>query len=62
MGTVAIIGSALLMVFLLFVPVREGAAPTGRFYLMGLAVTGLTYGIAQLRWARRLKRSPKQLD
>ena len=31
MGTVAIIGSALLMVFLLFVPVREGAAPTGGF-------------------------------
>ncbi|MEY2853262.1 MAG: hypothetical protein RL030_394 [Pseudomonadota bacterium] len=62
MGTVALIGSALLTAFLLFVPVREGAAPSGKVYLAGLAVTGLTCGITQLSWARRQKRSRKQTD
>lgn len=62
MGTLALIGSALLMGFLLLVPAREGAAPSGQGFLAGLAVTGLTYGIAQLSWARRLKRSRKQSD
>ena len=57
MGTVALVGSLLLMAFLLFVPARQGAAASSKFYLAGLAMTGLTYGIGHLSWARRLRRS-----
>jgi hypothetical protein len=57
MGTLALVGSVLLMAFVVFVVSRRGAAPGGTVYAFSLAIGGLAYGLAQLSAARKRKRS-----
>jgi hypothetical protein len=51
-GMVAVILCVVFLAFLIIVPVRKGAAPGTKFYLAGLAVSGMGRGLRQIHLAR----------
>jgi hypothetical protein len=53
MGGIAavILCSALLIIFIL-IPSREGASPGGKFYLAGMALLGIGWGVRQIQAAK----------
>ena len=60
MGGVAIIfWATVLLAFIIIVPSREGAPRGGKFCLVGMALTGIAWGIGQVQMARRKQ---KELD
>ncbi len=45
MGGIAIVfWTALVLAFLIFVPSQPGASPRGKFYVAGMALTGMAWG------------------
>ncbi len=51
-GIVAVVLCMAFLAFLIIVPAREGASPGGKFVLAGLAVSGIGWGLRQIRLAR----------
>jgi hypothetical protein len=56
MGTISAVLSVTALGLLFFIPAREGAPPSGKIYLAGMAFAGLSWGLAQLGRARRQKK------
>lgn len=54
-GVIAIVASAILLAIVVFVPPRQGAAPGNKYYLMGLALILLGWGIRRIKLAKRKK-------
>ena len=60
MGGIAIVfWATIFLAFIILVPFREGASPRGKFYLAGMALTGIGWGTWQIHMARRKR---KELD
>lgn len=51
-GIAAVILCSALLVLLLLVSPREGASPSSKFYLAGLALMGIGWGVRQIRAAK----------
>ena len=43
-------------VVVMLIPAREGASPSGKFYLVGLAVAGIAWGLRQIAAAKAEKK------
>jgi hypothetical protein len=51
-GIAAVILCVALLAFLIIVPAREGASSGGKFYLVAVGLSGLGWGLRQIRLAR----------
>jgi hypothetical protein len=51
-GIAAVILCVALLAFVIIVPDREGASPGGKLCLAGIAVSGIGWGLRQIRLAR----------
>ncbi len=61
-GIAAVVLCSILLVVLILVPWRKGASPGGKFYLAGLALIGVSWGVRQIRAARAQdKRDPDHI-
>jgi hypothetical protein len=52
LGVIAVFLSVALLAVTFLVPGREGAAPSGKFYLSSLALVGLGWGLNEVQKAR----------
>lgn len=51
-GIAAIVLGALLLAFVILVPSRAGASPSGKFYLAAMALMGIGWGVRQIKAAK----------
>jgi hypothetical protein len=51
-GVAAVILCSILLVVIIVVPARKGASPGGKFYLAGLALLGIGWGVRQIQAAK----------
>jgi hypothetical protein len=51
-GIAAVILCSILLVVIIVVPARKGASPGGKFYLAGLALLGIGWGVRQIQAAK----------
>jgi hypothetical protein len=54
-GVIAIVASAILLAIVIFVPPRQGAPQSDKYYLVGLAVILAGWGIRRIKLAKRKK-------
>ena len=55
-GWVAVVATAALLAVVIFIPSQPGASASNKFYLTGLALVWMGWGIARVRVARKLKK------
>ena len=60
-GWIVVVGCSLLLLAALFVPSREGASPSSRYSLAGIALAGIGWGVQQIQASRawKARRGPK---
>ena len=51
-GIAAVILCSILLIVVILVPSQKGASPGGKFYLAGMALMGLGWGVRQIRAAK----------
>ena len=54
-GFIVVVACSLLLLFIAFVPSREGATGSGKFYLAGIALIWMSWGIRLIRAGRLWK-------
>ena len=54
-GTIVVVACSLLLLFVIFVPARQGASGSGKFYLAGFALIGMSWGIRLIQASRKWK-------
>jgi hypothetical protein len=61
-GTIVVVLAVAGLAFIVFVPAREGASLSGKFYLTALDLLFLSYGIRHIVGARTREKRRRSLD
>jgi hypothetical protein len=60
-GTIVVVLALAGLALIVFVPAREGASPSAKFYLAGFAVLFLAYGVRLIVAARAWKKRQRTM-
>jgi hypothetical protein len=60
-GTIVVVLALAALAFIVFIPAREGASPSGKLYLTALDLLFLSYGVRHILGARARKKRRRSL-